>query len=231
MKKEYASILDAARENGWVLEPEAKRLLSLAGFDLPRSVLARDAAGAVAAAEKIGWPVVAKVVSPAIVHKSDAGGVVTGISGPDALEAAAGRLLSLEGCSGVLVEEMLGGLELIVGGTVDVQFGPVVLFGMGGVGVEIYRDTAIRMAPLERGDVEAMIGELRARPLLEGYRGAAPIDRDGLAEMVVRFSQLLVELQDRVASVDLNPVFCTAERCVVADARIMLAGGEAKKSR
>jgi acyl-CoA synthetase (NDP forming) len=126
---------------------------------------------------------------------------------------------------------MLGGLELIVGGTVDVQFGPVVLFGMGGVGVEIYRDAAIRMAPLERDDVESMIGELRARPLLEGYRGAAPIDRDGLAGMVVRFSQLLVELQDRVASVDLNPVFCTAERCVVADARIILAGGEAKKSR
>ena len=227
MKKEIASILDGARANGWVLEPEAKRLFRLAGFDVPRSVDAPDAAAAVAAAREIGYPVVAKVVAPTVVHKSDVGGVSVGLSDDSALEAAVSRLFSIEGCRSVLVEEMLKGLELIVGGMIDAQFGPVVLFGMGGVGVEIYKDTSIRMAPVERSDVDSMISELRAVRLLEGYRGAATIDREGLADLVVRFSRLLVEIQDRVESIDLNPVICTPERCVIADARIVLPGGGA----
>lgn len=229
MKQKMAAILDASKAHGWVLEPDAKMLLGLAGFDLPRSVAARDGASALAAAREIGYPVVAKVVSPAVVHKSDVGGVVVGISDPGALEAAASRLFSIEGCERVLVEEMVGGLELIIGGTIDPQFGPVVLFGMGGVGVEIYRDTAIRMAPVQKRDVDAMMAELRAKRLFDGYRGAARIDREKLADAVVRFSGLLVEMQDRIESVDLNPVFCTAERCIVADARIILAGGPVQK--
>jgi len=223
MKKEIASILDASKTNGWVLEPDAKRLFHLAGFDIPRSVVARDAEEAVAAAEEIGYPVVAKVVSPAVVHKSDVGGVVTGISDAARLEEAVARLLSIEQCDGVLVEEMLSGLELIIGGTIDVQFGPVILFGMGGVGIEIYRDISIRMAPVEPRDVDSMMSELRAKRLFDGYRGAGRIDREGLADMVSRFSQLLVEMQDRIASIDLNPVICTPERCIVADARIILS--------
>ncbi|MDD3643856.1 MAG: acetate--CoA ligase family protein [Candidatus Krumholzibacteria bacterium] len=229
MNGEIASILDASKAHGWVLEPDAKRLFGIAGFDVPRSAVARDIADALAAAREIGWPVVAKVVSPAIVHKSDVRGVVTGISGDARLEEEAARLLSIPGCEAVLVEEMVSGLELILGGTIDEQFGPMVLFGMGGVGVEIYRDTSIRMAPVERRDVDEMISELRAKRLLEGYRGSAPIDREKLADMVVRFSRLLVEMQDRIESIDLNPVICTAERCVVADARIILAAGGAPK--
>lgn len=228
MKQKIASILDAAKENGWVLEPDAKALFRLAGFDVPRSALARSGEEALAAAREIGWPVVAKVVSPSVIHKSDIGGVVTGIVDEAWLSDTVSRLRSIEGCESVLVEETVSGLELIVGGTIDPQFGPTVLFGMGGVGVEIYRDTAIRMAPVGEGDVEAMIGELRARRLIEGYRGSAPVDRSELIRLVVRFSELLVEIGGRVSSIDLNPVICTRERCVVADARIILAGGPQK---
>lgn len=228
MKQEIAAILDAAKAQGWVLEPEAKRLFRLAGFDVPRSVEASDAGAAAAAAREIGYPVVAKVVSPVVVHKSDVGGVAVGISDGAELEAAVSRMLAIEGCRSVLVEEMHRGLEIIVGGTIDAQFGPVVLFGMGGVGVEIYKDTSIRMAPVERSDVDSMISELKAGRLLEGYRGAAPVDLDRLADMVVRFSRLLAEMQDRIESIDLNPVICTPERCVIADARIVLAGGVQK---
>jgi succinyl-CoA synthetase beta subunit len=219
---EMLSILENGRPTGWILEPEAKRLLALAGVAVPDFSLAATAADARAAADRIGYPVVAKVVSAAIVHKSEVGGVVVGIEDAARLNAVFDRFSALEGFAGLLVEEMLPGTELIVGAKVDYQFGPVILLGIGGIGVEIYQDTVIRMAPIIEKDVHAMVAGLKGTALLNGFRGAEPINIPELTRLMLSFSNLVVDLEDQVASIDLNPVKCTGTRCVVADARIML---------
>ncbi len=223
LTKEIGDILLASSQTGWVIEPEAKRLLSLAGLAVPRFRWSRSLDELCDFAREIGYPVVAKVVSPRVVHKTDSGGVVIGIADEKGLERAFGRLSGLEGFEGVLVEEMLGGVELIVGAKVDYQFGPVILMGLGGTGVEIYRDTALRMAPLTRRDVESMIRGLKAHKLLEGYRGSEPVGLEAVAHMLLAFSGLVMEIAEHFESIDLNPVMCSSDRCVVADARIILA--------
>jgi acyl-CoA synthetase (NDP forming) len=223
LNPEMLSILESAQDAGWILEPEAKRLLALAGIPVPDFTLAATAAEAVAAAKRIGYPIVAKVVSPAIVHKSDAGGVTVGIQDAAHLTEIFNRFSALEGFVGLLVEEMLAGTELIVGAKIDFQFGPVVLLGIGGTGVEIYQDTRIRMAPISERDVHAMLEGLRGTKLLKGYRGAEPIRVAELQRLLLSFSALVMELGDRIESFDLNPVKCDGRRCVAADARIMLA--------
>jgi len=223
INREMEDILIRARQQGWVMEPEAKKLLSLASLPVPRFVWARDLDECVAAAREIGYPLVAKVVSPAVVHKSDSGGVAVGLQDASAVEQVFARFSKVKDFSGVLLEEMLQGLELIVGAKIDYQFGPVILFGMGGTGVEIYKDAVMKMAPLADEDIEAMTKGLKAHRLLEGYRGAAPVNHEMLAGLLRGFSCLTMELETRIESIDLNPVFCNAERCVVGDARIMLA--------
>jgi hypothetical protein len=216
-------IIEAARAQGWVLEPEALRLLGMSGVPVPRFAWAKSPAEAVAAAAGIGYPVVAKVVSPQILHKSDVKGVQPGIADSRGLTGAYERFSRLPGFEGVLVAEMLSGHELIVGAKHDFQFGPVILLGIGGTAVEVYQDTATRMAPLKASDVPSMLGCLRGSRLLTGHRGAAAVNVSRLTETVLRFSDLVTALGDRIDSIDLNPVFCSPERCVVADARIMLA--------
>jgi acyl-CoA synthetase (NDP forming) len=223
---EMMSILENAQAAGWIMEPEAKHLLALAGVAVPDFSLAKTPAEARAAADRIGYPVVAKVVSAAIVHKSDVGGVVVGIEDAASLNAVFERFSALEGFTGLLVEERLPGLELIVGAKVDFQFGPVILLGIGGIGVEIYQDTVIRMAPITEKDVHAMVASLKGTALLNGFRGAEPINIPELTRLMLSFSELVVDLDEKIASIDLNPVKCTGTRCVVADARIMLAGAD-----
>jgi succinyl-CoA synthetase beta subunit len=222
MLKETTAILEASRKHGWVLEPDAKRLLAGEGFDVPASEWVRSADEAVSAGEKLGWPVVAKIVSPEVIHKSDAGGVEVGVGGPDEMRKIFERFSSIDGFDGVLVEEMLSGIEVIVGGKIDEQFGPVILTGMGGVGVEIYSDTAIRMAPVEEKSVDSMIDDIKASRLLRGYRGSPGVNIEEFRRIVSRFSKLVTEMADMIESVDLNPVLCSEKRCVVADARIIL---------
>lgn len=222
LKQDLADIVSAARPQGWIMEPAAKQLLSRSGLSVPRHLWAKDKPSATAFAARTGYPLVAKVVSPHIIHKSEHGGVTTGIKDADELASAFDRFAALKGFAGMLVEESLAGLELIVGAKVDYQFGPVILLGIGGTAVEIYRDTALRMAPLTSADVEEMIQSLKAQPLLAGYRGAAPINLPALRRTMLRFSELVMAMGDGIESIDLNPVFCTAEDCIIADARIML---------
>ncbi|KPJ78155.1 MAG: hypothetical protein AMJ54_04845 [Deltaproteobacteria bacterium SG8_13] len=224
---EMKAILDDARKQGWVLEPEAKRLLSLAGIDVPRFVWVHDKDQALQAAERAGFPIAVKVVSPDILHKSDAGGVAVGVSDAAELSDVVARFRSLPGFAGVIVEPMVAGIELIVGGKVDYQFGPIVLLGIGGTGVEIYQDIAVRMAPLSENDARSMPAGLKGGKLLEGYRGSRPVNMDRLAQLLIRFSTLLSAMADRVESIDLNPVMCTETDCIVADARILLAAADA----
>jgi hypothetical protein len=222
LTEDMRNIVDNARVAGWILEPDAKHLLSLAGLMVPNFTLAATVQEAAAAARKIGYPVAVKVVSPKILHKSEVGGVIVGVQNESRLTEVYQKLSVLDGFAGMLVEEMLPGSELIVGAKVDFQFGPVILLGIGGTGVEIYQDTVIRMAPIDEKDVPAMIAGLKGAELLRGYRGAEPVDTASLARLMRDFSTLVLDLESEIESIDLNPVKCTGTCCVVADARIML---------
>jgi acyl-CoA synthetase (NDP forming) len=120
------------------------------------------------------------------------------------------------------VEELLSGVELILGAKRDYQFGPVMLLGIGGTGVEIYKDVTLRMVPLEERDVESMVRSLQGHALIEGYRGFAPVNIEKLNHLLLTFSELIMDLEETIESIDLNPVMCTPNKCIVADARIML---------
>jgi acyl-CoA synthetase (NDP forming) len=222
LKKGIRDILSASKDVGWVLEPQAKRLFSIAGLDVPRFTMSTAVEEAVRFAHEIGYPIVAKVVSPRIVHKSDRDGVAVDIESDGELTETFTRFSRIEGFVGVLVEEMMPGLELMVGAKIDYQFGPVILLGIGGTAVEIYRDITIRMAPLRERDVESMVRGLKASPLLEGYRGSEPINLSELTRLLVTFSDVVMDLEEFIESIDLNPVICSSTTCVVADARIML---------
>ena len=172
LKSEYCiEIIEDSREIGWVLEPDAKRILSMAGHRRSPLHVGEELRRGRAFAGEIGYPVVAKVVSPRALHKTDVGGVIVGIESDEELKEAYGSLSRIEGFEGVLVDETLSGVELIVGAKNDDQFGPVILWAIGGVSVELYKDTAIRMAPLAERDVDSMIRCLKAHELLEGFRG------------------------------------------------------------
>ena len=222
LTEEMKKILAGSQVDGWVLEPQAKRLLSLAGLDVPRFIWTTTIDDAIQFAEKIGYPLVGKVVSPRIVHKSDGGGVELGITGETGLRETFSRFSRIEGFAGMLVEEMLAGIELIIGAKGDYQFGPVILLGIGGTFVELYKDVTLRMAPLRERDIASMIRSLRAHPLLEGYRGLSPVNLNALTKTLLTFSDLVMDLEEWFESVDLNPVICSSERCTVADARIIL---------
>jgi acyl-CoA synthetase (NDP forming) len=225
LNQEMRDIIRRAKSYGWVLEPEAKRMLSLGKIPVPDFRWANALPEALAAAEEVGYPVVAKIVSPAIVHKSEVNGVAVGLENADALTDVFKDFSKLEGFAGVLIEPLVTGTELIIGAKIDYQFGPIILLGIGGTGVEIYQDIALRMAPLSDGDVTSMVESLKGAKLLKGYRGAEPIDMRALIRLVHHFSVLVVDLADHIDTIDLNPVKCTGTTCVVVDARIML--GEA----
>jgi succinyl-CoA synthetase beta subunit len=222
LKREMIDIIEGSRERGWVLEPEAKKILAIAGMDVPRFIWAKRSEDAVSFARTIGYPVVAKVVSSRVMHKTDVGGVIPSIGSDEELKGAFDALRKIEGFEGVLVDEMLSGVELIVGAKNDEQFGPVILMGIGGVSVELYKDTVIRMAPLAEHDVSSMMNCLKAHDLLDGFRGAEPVNRGLLTRLLMRFSDFVGDVAGRIESIDLNPVICSARRCAVADARMLL---------
>lgn len=215
-------IIDDSQAQGWILEPDAKRLLAEAGVAVPEFEWCRTKAEALQAAERIGYPLVAKVVSPAIVHKTEVDGVAVGVAGPDELTQHYQRFSQMQDFKGILIDELVTGQELIIGGKIDFQFGPVVLLGIGGIAVEIYQDTAVRMAPLTEADVESMVADLKGHPLLTGFRGRAAVSLPHLTRVMLRMSELMLALEGRIESLDLNPVFCSDQHCLVADARIIL---------
>ncbi len=222
VKKEILAILKTSEKWGWVLEPDAKRIFSLEGLDVPKFSVAKVPGDVSRIGNEIGYPVVAKIVSPEVLHKSDVHGVAVDVNGDKDLEKIFDRFRKIERFEGMLVEEMIQGTELIIGAKHDYQFGPMILLGFGGTGVEIYKDVSLRMAPLDDKDVDSMIHGLKAKKLLEGYRGARPIDMKALKRLLIEFSGIVMKLKDFVESIDLNPVMCTPERCVIADARIIL---------
>ena len=215
-------ILKASASRGWVMEPEAKQLLKSAGLTVPRFVWARRIQEAVQAADSIGYPIVGKIVSSKIIHKSDVGGVVVGIDSEKSLRRTFQRFSNMAGFSGMLIEETLSGIELILGAKCDFHFGPVVLAGIGGTGVEVFQDTSIRMAPLSARDAVSMFTSLKAHRLIRGYRGRPPVPIEKLTDLLLAFSDFVMALAGGFQSIDLNPVICSETDCIIADARIII---------
>ncbi|MFE2584597.1 acetate--CoA ligase family protein [Streptomyces sp. NPDC059378] len=226
------ALLDAVRAEGRtaLTAPEGKVIADAYGIAVPGEELAADVDEAVACAARFGRPVVMKIVSPDIPHKTDAGGVVVGVEGASAVRAAFHEIVGNARAYdprarivGVQVQELLPpGQEVIVGAVTDPTFGKVVAFGLGGVLVEVLRDVTFRLAPVAADEALAMLDSIRAAEVLRGVRGAPPVDRWALAEQIRRVSQLVDEFPE-IAEVDLNPVIATAQGAVAADIRVVLA--------
>ncbi len=221
-KKAIKEIINISKPLGWVLEPDAKALMKLYGLDVPDFVLTDSFGKADKFLKQSDCPVVVKAVSKKILHKTEYQAVALGIASSDHLKEEFTRLQKLDGCENILVEKMIQGIEVIVGAKNDFQFGPVIVFGIGGTSVEIYNDTAIRMAPLKPDDVSSMIQSLMAKEIILGYRGKDGVNIAALTDMIVNFSKLIMEFEQDIESVDLNPVICTKDQCLIADARIIL---------
>ncbi|OPY77584.1 MAG: hypothetical protein A4E65_02692 [Syntrophorhabdus sp. PtaU1.Bin153] len=222
LTKEMLTILSTGKDTGWVAEPEAKRLFALAGLEIPRFVCTDRTEEAVKFAREIGYPVVVKVVSPGVVHDSESGGVVKGISTNEALVASLDGIRQISGFAGAIIEETIEGIELIAGAKMDEQFGPTVLIGTGGTGAKICRDVTFGMAPLTEVDVEWMLNRLKGFVFLNGFRIAESFNIKPLITSVVRFSDLVMDLVDVMETIDVNLVVCSGNRCVIENARIRL---------
>ena len=222
----------SARADGRTLltEVESKQLLHDAGIRVTQARLATTADEAAVAADAIGYPAVLKVVSGNIAHKSDVGGVELGLADAAAVRAAYGRIMAaakehVPGArvEGVSVQEMAKqGTEVIIGTTTDPQFGPVLAFGLGGIMVEVLKDVAFRIVPLESRDAHQIVREIRGFAVLEGVRGQPGSDIDALEAMILQVSQFVRD-HPEVAELDLNPVFAYPDGAIAVDARVVLA--------
>ncbi|MDE2934383.1 MAG: acetate--CoA ligase family protein [Chloroflexota bacterium] len=228
----FAETISSARaENRTLLsEVEAKAALGDAGIPVTATTLAQTREEAAAQAEAIGYPVALKVVSPNVAHKSDVGGVVLGLESHEEVAEGYDEIIhSVQAAQpsanieGVSVQEMASpGVEVIVGVTTDPQFGPVMMFGLGGIMVEVLGDVAFRLAPLGEGDARDMIDEIQGRQVLDGVRGQPPVDLGAIEAMLDRVSVFAAE-HPEVAELDLNPVIASPEGAIAVDARIVLA--------
>jgi acetyltransferase len=212
------------RAAGVLDEHRAKQILDACGIATVAEAIAADSAQALAAAEKFGFPVVAKGLLPEAVHKTEQGLVRLGIASPEALATAWGELhAGMDGKGEILIQPMLRGQpELIVGALHDPQFGPCVMCGLGGVMAEILEDVAFAVAPLSRADALALIDRLKTQPLLNGFRGSTPVDREALAEILVRLGDLMTACP-QIREIDINPLICVEGKPVAVDASIFVA--------
>ena len=211
-------------------EVESKDLLGAAGIAVTPARLARNGAEAARVAAEIGYPVVLKVISGDIAHKSDVGGVELNLANGAAVKAAYARIVAsakqaapTAKIDGVSVQPMAKpGTEVIIGLTTDPQFGPVMMFGLGGIMVEVLKDVAFRIVPLEPRDAAQIVREIRGFPVLEGVRGQPPSDIAALERMILQVSRF-AEQHPEIAELDLNPVFAYADGALAVDARVVLA--------
>ncbi|WP_329125510.1 acetate--CoA ligase family protein [Streptomyces sp. NBC_01465] len=227
------AVLDAALAEGRsaLTAPEAKRIADAYDIPVPAEALAECADEAVALADRIGFPVALKIVSPEIVHKTDAGGVRIGVATHAEVRAAftsivanARRYAPDATLLGVQVQQMVpAGTEVIVGMVTDPTFGKIVAFGLGGVLVEVLKDITFRLAPASEDDALSMLDSIRAAEVLRGVRGGAAVDRTTLSHLIVGVSQLAADFPE-IAEIDLNPVFASADGVMAADVRILLGG-------
>jgi acetyltransferase len=229
-----AHIIKAARDSGQTIltEFDSKKLLAAYGIPTVETRIATNAGDAVKAASEIGYPVVLKLYSETITHKTDVGGVQLNLDGAGAVENAYNKIqasvsekVGAEHFQGVTVQPMisLDGYEIIIGSSLDPQFGPVLLFGTGGQLVEVFRDRALGFPPLNTTLARRMMERTRIYKALKGVRGRKPVDLDALEQLMIRFSQLVAE-QRWIKEIDINPLLASPERLIALDARIVLHG-------
>ena len=227
-----AEVIDSARSQGRTVltEIESKQILAEAGIPVAVAQLAKTADEAAQLACKAGFPAVLKIVSPDITHKSDIGGVKVGLASADEVKkafdeivAAAKKAQPKASVDGVAVQKMApAGTEVIVGMSKDPQFGPVLMFGLGGIFVEVLKDVAFRIVPLEPRDAKQMVREVKGFPVLEGVRGQPPADLAALEGLILKLSKF-VEAHPEIEELDLNPVFAYADGVIAVDARIVIS--------
>ena len=227
-----ASIIGAARGQGRTLlnEIESKQLLEDAGVPVASARLATSADEAVTLAGQIGYPVVLKIMSEDIPHKSDVGGVALNLNDADAARSAYERVMAgarnaqpsarIDGVS--VQKQARPGAEIIIGMTKDPQFGPVLMFGLGGVLVEVLKDVSFRIVPLEPRDAKEMVQEIKGLPLLQGYRGSEPADLAAVESLILKVSEF-VQAHPEIDELDLNPVFAYRDGAIAVDARVVLS--------
>ena len=210
-------------------EAEAKKLLEQAGIPVNDTRLARTRSEAVSLSREIGFPVALKVVSPDVVHKSDIGGVKVGLINTAQVQKAYTEIIanvkeSLPDATieGVSVQKMvLPGVEIIIGVTEDAQFGPVIMFGLGGIWVEAIKDVVFRVVPVTAWDAEEMVREIKGFAVLQGYRGQEAVDLSFLAKLITRISEF-IEKNPRIKELDINPLIAYSDSAVAVDARIVM---------
>ncbi|MCW4045158.1 MAG: acetate--CoA ligase family protein [Candidatus Bathyarchaeota archaeon] len=228
---ETAKIISQAQNEGRkaLLETEAKTICTEYSIPVTRFKLAKNAGEAADFAEQLGYPVVLKIVSPDIIHKSDAGGVIVNLKNKTEVQSACVKILenakkykATAEIAGVLVQEMAPqSTEVIIGAIKDPQFGQTLMFGLGGVFVEILKDVTFRIAPITREDALEMVTGIRAYPLLKGYRNTPPVDVEAIVDTLVNTSRLVMD-NPQIKELDLNPVLVYEKGAKTVDARIIL---------
>ncbi len=211
--------------SGWLTGAEAQGILAAYGIGVVTTTFVRDAEAAQAEAQRVGGPVALKAWGTAIVHKSDVGGVKLGVDGPDAVRSAFSEMAAALGdaMEGAVIQPMVsGGIETIAGFVQNAEFGPQIIFGMGGTAVELLGDVVTRLAPLTDIDARDMVLGLRASPILLGYRGSPPVDVDALVDIVLRLGRLAEDLPE-ITELDCNPVIATPTGALVVDARMRVS--------
>ncbi len=224
-----AAKLIRAAPSDKLTERESRAVLELYGVPTVQEILAQTAEAAGAAATHLGFPVVMKIESPDISHKTEAGGVALNVVSADQARSAFARILASAKAylpsarvRGVVVQPMIAaGVEIVVGARVDPALGPLIVVGFGGVFVELLRDTAVELAPVTHDEALRMLGRLKGAALLNGFRGGPAVDRSKLADIVVRMSELAADQQSCVAEIDVNPVICAKDRTIAVDALIV----------
>jgi acyl-CoA synthetase (NDP forming) len=218
-----------AKSQNLLTEVESKELLKEAGIPVVEAKLARSKKEAVAISKEMGFPVVLKISSPDVVHKSDSGGVKLGLTNATQVGKAYSQITSSvkqaypeARIDGVSVQTMAPpAVEVIVGMSKDPQFGPVLMFGLGGILVEVLKDVSFRIVPVTERDAREMIKEIKGYPVLLGYRGQKPASIPALEQLILKVSQF-VEKNPQIKELDLNPIFAYPDKAVAVDARIIL---------
>jgi acyl-CoA synthetase (NDP forming) len=229
-----SSIFDQVKKEGRVIltEFESKKILKQAGISVVETKLAKTKKEAISLSQKVGFPVALKIASPDVVHKTDSGGVKLSLNNLTEVKKAYDEILKKvkKQCPdavvhGVSVQKMARpGTEVIVGTSKDPQFGSVIMFGLGGVFVELLKDVSFRVIPVGRKDAQEMINEIKGYPILEGYRGKDPADISALVEIILKISKLIEE-NPQIKELELNPIFAYRDKAVAVDARMILEKG------
>jgi len=227
--RETGSRLIAAAPSSTLTEREAKAVLAAYGVPVVEERLVRSAAAAAETALAVGLPVALKLESPDVPHKTEAGVIRLNLTSAEGVQAAyadimanAAKLSPAPKINGVLVQPMVpAGVEIMVGARIDPMFGPLVVVGLGGIFVELLKDTALELAPVTQREARDMLQRLKGKALFDGFRGAAAVDLDRLADVIVRLGELAADQQDRIAELDVNPLICAGDRVIAVDALIV----------